>query len=68
MNYDDLVENIEAQLWSDFIEHIEKRLWRVINQTADHHLDEKYIASACRDYAEAIRALQQAKNYKTKGE
>ena len=43
MNYDDLVENIEAQLWSDFIEHIEKRLWRVINQTADHHLDENGI-------------------------
>ena len=54
--------------YDEFIEYIKQRFWNVINQTADHHLDEKYIASACRDYAEAIRALQQAKNYEMKGE
>lgn len=49
MNYEDYIEAVKARL--------EDRLETV----PEHDLDEKYIASAIRDYCESLRALEQAK-------
>jgi len=53
--------------YDTFIKYIKGRLQSSIETVAEHNLDEKYIASACRDYAEALRALEQARFYEKKG-
>ena len=48
--------------YDEFIESIKKTLEITLTIVPEHNLDQKYIASACRDYAEALRALEQAKH------
>lgn len=45
-----------------FIAEIKQTLAATLAIVPEHNLDQKYIASACRDYAEALRALEQAKH------
>ena len=47
---------------------VKERLWLVLGISSEHALDEKYVASACRDYSEALRALEQARINSMKGE
>lgn len=47
---------------------VKERLWLVLGTSSEHPLDEKYVASACRDYSEALRALEQARLNHMKGE
>ncbi len=47
--------------YEEFIKEIQERLQATIETVPEHNLDAKYVASACRDYAEALRALEQAK-------
>lgn len=53
--------------YDTFIKYIKGRLQSTIETVAEHNLDEKYIASACRDYCESLRALEQAKFNSMKG-
>lgn len=48
-------------MYEEFIQAIKDRLSMKLADVAEHNLDEKYIASACRDYAEALRALESAR-------
>lgn len=50
-----------------FLAEVKQRLATTLAIVPEHNLDEKYIASACRDYAEALRALEQARFYEKKG-
>lgn len=50
-----------------FIAEIKQTLAATLAIVPEHNLDQKYIASACRDYAEALRALEQAKFTNRKG-
>lgn len=50
-----------------FIAEIKQRLASNLAIVPEHNLDEKYIASACRDYCESLRALEQAKFNSMKG-
>ena len=54
--------------YTELIEYIKGRLQLILADTADHALEEKYVASACRDYSEALRALEQARLNSMKGE
>ena len=54
--------------YKEIIEYIKGRLQLTLAETADHALEEKYVASACRDYSEALRALEQARINSMKGE
>jgi len=50
-----------------FIAEIKQRLASNLAIVPEHNLDEKYIASACRDFCESLRALEQARFYEKKG-
>lgn len=54
--------------YAALIATIKTRLQLNLELTAEHSLDERYIASACRDYSEALRALEQARLNHMKGE
>lgn len=53
--------------YDDFIAEVKQRLATTLAIVPEHNLDEKYLASACRDYAEALRALEQARLNSRKG-
>lgn len=53
--------------YESFIAEIKQRLASNLAIVPEHNLDEKYIASACRDYCESLRALEQAKFNSMKG-
>ena len=49
-------------MWYDqAIDSVKYKLSVTLEKQSDHNLDEKYIASAIRDYCESLRALEQAK-------
>lgn len=48
-------------MYEEFIEAIKGRLADRLEAVPEHDLDEKYIASAIRDYSEALRALESAR-------
>lgn len=49
-------------MWYELaINEVKNKLEETLRREADHNLDEKYIASAIRDYCESLRALEQAK-------
>lgn len=50
-----------------FIAEVKQRLATTLATVPEHNLDEKYIASACRDYCESLRALEQAKLNEKRG-
>lgn len=54
--------------YATLIATIKTRLQLNLELTSEHSLDERYIASACRDYSEALRALEQARLNHMKGE
>lgn len=53
--------------YEQFINEIKDRLQTTIETVPEHNLDTKNLASACRDYAEALRALEQARLNSRKG-
>lgn len=54
--------------YAELIATIKARLQMNLEQLAEHTLDERYIASACRDYSEALRSLESARLTNLKGE
>lgn len=50
-----------------FIAEVKQRLATTLAIVPEHNLDEKYLASACRDFCESLRALEQARFYEKKG-
>lgn len=56
------------EAYEALIATIKARLQLNLETTSEHSLDERYIASACRDYSEALRALEQARLNHMKGE
>ncbi len=54
--------------YAELIATIKARLQMNLEQLAEHSLDERYIASACRDYSEALRSLESARLTNLKGE
>lgn len=65
---DESQEDMECSSdYEAFIAEIKQRLASNLAIVPEHNLDEKYIASACRDYCESLRALEQAKFNSMKG-
>lgn len=54
--------------YATLIATIKERLEYNLRTLPEHQLEEKYVASACRDYSEALRALEQARINSMKGE
>ena len=62
-----LTGGLSMNEYDAFIAEVKQRLASTLAIVPEHNLDEKYLASACRDFCESLRALEQARFYEKKG-